>query len=78
LNLPGILKFEASPTCADGKVYLMNFGGEVVVMDAAKGKILNTNPMGEVGDDQTRSSVAVSGGQLFIRTNAKLYCVGKK
>jgi hypothetical protein len=25
----------------------------------------------------TRSSIAVSDGQLFIRTTAKLFCIGK-
>ena len=72
------MKFEASPTGADGKIYLMNFGAQVVIVDAAKGEILRTIPMGDENDNQTRSSVAVSDGQLFIRTNQKLYCVGKK
>lgn len=78
LTLPGNLKFEASPTGADGKIYLMNFGAEVVVVDAEKGEVLHRIPMGDGSDDQTRSSVSVSDGQLFIRTNQKLYCVGKK
>ena len=42
------------------------------------GAVLETIPMGEPGDDMTRSSIAASQGQLFIRTNAKLFCVGKK
>ncbi|MBI3415657.1 MAG: PQQ-like beta-propeller repeat protein [Verrucomicrobia bacterium] len=78
VELPGRSKFEASPTGADGKVYLMNFAGDVVVIDAAKGEILSTIPMGVEGDDATRSVVAVAGGQLFIRTNHKLFCVAKK
>lgn len=76
--LPGRAKFEASPAGADGKVYLMNFGGEVVVVDAAKGEILATVAMGDEGDDMTRSSMVVSDGQLFIRTNHKLHCVAGK
>ncbi|MEW6303844.1 MAG: PQQ-binding-like beta-propeller repeat protein [Verrucomicrobiota bacterium] len=75
---PNRPKYEASPTVADGKVFLMNFAGDVVIADAAKGTILNTIAMGEPGDDTTRSSISVAHGQLFIRTNAKLYCVGKK
>ncbi len=78
LDTPGRSKFEASPTGADGKIYLMNFKGEVVVVDAEKGELLRTIPMGEEGDDQIRSSVAVSQGQLFIRTNRKLLCVGSR
>jgi outer membrane protein assembly factor BamB len=78
LSLPGNLKYEASPTGADGKIYLMNFGADVVIVDAAKGEVLRKIPMGDGSDDQTRSSVAISGGQFFIRTNQKLYCLGKK
>lgn len=74
---PGKAKYEASPTGADGRVFLMNFAGEVAVLNAADGAILEVIPMGEEGDDQTRSTVVVSGGQIFIRTNKKLFCVGK-
>jgi outer membrane protein assembly factor BamB len=76
--LPGRRKFEASPTGADGKIYVMNFGGDVLVVDAANGAIVSTIPMGDEGDDQIRSAIAVSGGQLFIRTNHKLYCCGEE
>lgn len=78
IELPGQKKFESSPTGADGKIYFMNFGGDVVVVDAVKGQILRTIPMGEEGDDLIRSSISVAHGQLFIRTNKKLFCVGKK
>jgi outer membrane protein assembly factor BamB len=77
-ELPGFRKFEASPTAADGKIYAMDFAGTVVALDAAKGEILGTMAMGEDGDDMTRSSIAISHGQLFIRTNHKLFCVGGK
>ncbi|MEW6160095.1 MAG: PQQ-binding-like beta-propeller repeat protein [Verrucomicrobiota bacterium] len=78
VNLPGRAKYEASPTGADGKIYLMNFAGDVVVVNAANGEILSTIAMGESGDDYTRSTIAVSQGQLFIRTNQKLFCIGRK
>lgn len=76
VQTPGRAKHEASPTGADGKIYIMNFPGDVTVLNAADGKIITTIPMGETGDNSTRSAIAVSNGQLFIRTNAKLYCVG--
>ena len=69
---------EASPTGSDGKIYLMNFGGDVLVVDAVKGTILSTIAMGEPGDDMTRSCVAIAHEELFIRTNHKLFCIGKK
>lgn len=77
-ELPGKLKYEVSPTVADGKVYTMNFKAEVVVLNAEDGKILHTTSFGDPTDDMTRSSISIASGQLFIRTNAKLYCIGQK
>lgn len=77
-DLPGRKKYESSPTGADGKLYMMNFGGDVVVVDAVKGQILSTIPMGDGSDDMVRSSIPVARGQVFIRTNKKLYAIGGK
>ncbi|HVY68899.1 MAG TPA: PQQ-binding-like beta-propeller repeat protein [Verrucomicrobiae bacterium] len=78
LETPGRSKYEASPTAGDGKIYLMNFAADVTVVDAAKGEVIRTIPMGEDGDDMTRSAISVAHGHLFIRTNSRLYCVGPK
>jgi outer membrane protein assembly factor BamB len=74
---PGREKYEASPLAADGKLYLINFSGEVTVVGAVDGTILNVIPMGQAGQHPIRSSVVAAGGNLFIRTNTKLFCVGK-
>lgn len=66
----------ASPTGADGKLYLLSLKGDAHVLDAATGKILHTVAMAE-GENDIRSSIAVSRGNLFIRTNSRLYCIGK-
>ena len=77
VELPGRAKFEASPTVVDGKAYLLNFAGDVAVVDVQKGALISgLIPMGEAGDDMTRSVIPVSHQQLFVRTNSKLYCVG--
>jgi outer membrane protein assembly factor BamB len=73
--MPGRYKWRASPTAGDGKIYTMNHNGEVVVLDAKSGKILHQAKMGEDYDDNIRSSVAISGRQLFIRTNSQLFCI---
>ncbi|MFO0820885.1 MAG: PQQ-binding-like beta-propeller repeat protein [Pirellulales bacterium] len=73
---PGLAKYEASPLVADGKVYLINFVGDVVVVDAATGEQISLISMDEPADDAVRSSIIASNGQLFIRVNRKLYCVG--
>lgn len=72
------IKLEASPTGAAGRIYMMDQQGRVFVAQAgAEFKVLHTTLMGDEGDKDTRSTIAVSDGQLFIRTNAKLYCIGK-
>lgn len=74
---PGLAKYEASPLVADGKVYLINFVGDVVVVDAATGQQLALVSLDDPADDAVRSSIVASGGQLFIRVNRKLYCIGQ-
>lgn len=76
-ELPGE-EIEASPTAADGKIYVLNMDGDAFVVGTGEEfKLLHTVPMG--GDDtQIRSSIAIAHSQLFIRTGRTLYCVGQK
>ncbi|MEX2213928.1 MAG: PQQ-binding-like beta-propeller repeat protein [Phycisphaeraceae bacterium] len=76
-KLPGRVKYEASPTVADGKVYTISHKGEADVIDAKSGKVLHSTEMGEARLDLNRPSVVVSQGQLFIKVGDKLYCIGK-
>ncbi len=71
----GMEIFRASPTVADGKIYNIGERGTAVVQNLADGKVLATISMG--AGDATRSSIAVSDGNLFIRTSEKLWCIGK-
>ena len=73
---PHRFKLRTSPTIADNKIYFMDHGGYVTIMDL-NGKVLGKNAMGNDGDDQIRSSVAVAYNNLFIRTNSTLFCIGK-
>jgi len=71
-------KFEASPTGADGKIYLMNQLGDVFVIKAGDTyELLHQAPMGTTMKNISRASIAVSQGNLFIRTDTQLFCVGK-
>jgi len=71
-------KIEGSPTAADGKLYFQNHAGETFVVGTGdEFKVLHRVAMGDASDRDTRSSIAVSGGNLFIRTASKLYCIGK-
>ena len=75
-ELPDRTVIRSSPTVADGKVYIVNEKGTVMVCTTGdEFKVLATIPMGDA--EGTRASVVVSGGQLFLRTTQALYCVGK-
>ena len=68
--------FQASPTGADGKIYCISMGGEVIVLSAGdKFEVLSRIDMGE---GVCRSTISAAYGQLFIRTSENLYCVGNK
>ncbi len=75
--LPSRDKFEASPLAADGKIYMVNFAGLVVIADAENGEIVGEIPMAARSQDPIRSTISAAGGNLFLRTNDKLYCIGK-
>lgn len=66
----------ASPTLADGRLYIINEKGTAHVIDATANefKLLATNVL---PDENVRGSIAVSDGHLFIRGTQFLYCIGK-
>jgi hypothetical protein len=53
----------------------MNHNAEVLVVSSDTGEILNVAKMGSEYEDNVRSSVTISSGNLFIRTNENLYCI---
>ncbi len=66
--------YSASPVMADGKIYIIDEDGVTSVFKAGpKFELVAENNL----DDYTLSSIAISGGQLFIRTAQHLYCIGK-
>jgi outer membrane protein assembly factor BamB len=77
VKLPSKKKWRGSPTASDNKIYMMNHGGTVIVLDANDGKTLLETNMGEDKDDNIRSSIPIVDSQLFIRTNHHLYCIEK-
>jgi outer membrane protein assembly factor BamB len=67
--------YSASPVVADGKVYLTSEDGVTTVVQAgAEFKVLAENDLAE----HTLSSPALSDGQIFLRTQGHLYCIGKR
>jgi len=66
----------SSPVVADGKVYIMDEKGTVFV--CGTGDEFQQLARIEMGDNEgSRAGIAISQGQLFIRTTQALYCVGK-
>jgi outer membrane protein assembly factor BamB len=79
INTPGRSKYEASPLVGDGKIYIIDHGGEVAILDAMNGKVLKVIPMDDPsGGELVRASICASEGQLFIRTTRRLFCVGQR
>lgn len=67
--------FSASPVAAAGRMYFVEDNGETTVIAVApEFKMLAKNPLGE----KVQASPALSQGQLFIRTEKNLFCIGSK
>ena len=65
----------ASPTAADGKIYILSEAGDVLVIGLQpEFKILNNIQLDDGGI--TTASIAVAYKHLFIRSAKNLYCIG--
>jgi outer membrane protein assembly factor BamB len=65
--------FSASPVAAEGHVYLLSDAGETTVIDGGpQFRIVARNSLPE----KTQASIAISHGQLFIRSVNNLFCIG--
>jgi len=67
--------YSSSPVLADGKLYVTNEEGTTTVLKAGpEFEVLAENKLGEY----TLSSPAISEGQIFMRTEKFLYCIGER
>ena len=67
--------FSASPVAADGKIYLSNEDGEIVVVAAGdKFSHIATNTMGEL----LMATPALSDGVMYVRSSESLFAIGKR
>lgn len=61
---------------ADGRLYVLMRNGDTLVFDASPNyKLLARNPL---KGENTNASLAISDGEIFIRTFRHLYCIGEK
>ncbi len=71
--------FSASPVAAGGLIYLQNDDGEtLVIKPGSELKIVARNRIDTSDREIFRSSLAPSEGQIFLRSNQALYCVGER
>lgn len=71
-NIRGIY---ASPVAAQDRVYVLGRDGVCLVLKKGpKLEILATNTL----EDKTDASIAIAGGELFIRGHGSLYCLAEK
>jgi outer membrane protein assembly factor BamB len=67
--------FSASPVAADGRLYLSNEDGEMLVVAAGREfRLISTNTMGEL----LMATPALSNGVLYVRSASSLFAVGMK
>lgn len=67
--------FSASPVAADGKIYLSNEDGDIIVVSAGpEFKQIAVNPMGEL----VMATPALSDGVMYVRTVRSLFAVGNR
>jgi outer membrane protein assembly factor BamB len=67
--------FFASPVAADGKIYFASETGETIVVKAGRvPTILARNDLGE----RLVASPAISKGQIFLRSDARLFTIGSR
>lgn len=78
-RVEGGVKIECSPTAAEGRIYFMDQRGKVTVVAAGdQAKLLHEADFGGPGEKDIRSSIAIAGGGLLLRTNTTLFHVGEK
>ena len=72
--------YSSSPTLADGKIYITGElqGVTSVFKTGPKFELLASNSLSDECSPYCLSSVAVSEGQLFIRTSANLWAIGQR
>lgn len=67
--------YYASPVAADGKIYFSSREGKISVVSAgADWEVMSTTDLKE----RLQATPAISGGRLYVRTDAALYCFGAK
>jgi outer membrane protein assembly factor BamB len=75
-RLPKTYSFKSSPVGANGKLYLASENDDVIVLKMGeKFEVLATNTM---PDQMFIATPAIVGGEIFLRSQNRLYCINEK
>lgn len=67
--------FSASPVAADGRLYMSNEDGDILVVAAGREfRHIATNPVGEL----LMATPALSAGVMYVRSASSLFAIGRK
>ncbi len=73
VRLPKAYSFKSSPVGANGKLYLASENEDVIVLRMGeKLEVLATNTM---TDEVFIATPAIAGGEIFLRSQKRLYCI---
>jgi len=71
-------QISASPVSYDGLAFFIAESGDTIVVDPkSENKVIATNSVGATEDELFRASITPCDGQLFVRSDQCLYCIGK-
>lgn len=73
-RLPEMYSFKASPVATHGKLYLASQQGDVIVLKL--GQEYEVLAVNEMGDEMFVSSPIIAGGNLYLRSQDELFCIG--
>jgi outer membrane protein assembly factor BamB len=74
-RIPGTFNVYASPVATKDRLYVLDREGKCVVLKLGNTlDVLATNKL----DERTDASIAIAGGDLFIRGKQSLYCISEK
>ena len=75
-RLPGAHSFKSSPVAANGRLYLASENDDVMVVKMGETlEVLCTNTM---KDETFISTPAIAGGEIYLRSQKRLYCISSR
>jgi outer membrane protein assembly factor BamB len=76
IRLPKAYSFKSSPVGANGKLYMASENDDVIVLKMGeKFEVLATNTM---PDQMFIATPAIVGGEIFLRSQNRLYCISER